>query len=44
MVRAVYIAGLAHSGSTVLEMLLSCHPRVCGLGEISAWSEPVRAT
>ena len=42
MVRAVYIAGLEHTGSTVLEMLLSCHPRVCGLGEVTKWTQPAR--
>jgi hypothetical protein len=43
LVRAVYIAGLEHSGTTVLELLLSCHARVCGLGEVMMWTEPGRA-
>ena len=33
MTKLLYIASNAHSGSTLLEMLLSAHPSVCGLGE-----------
>jgi hypothetical protein len=33
-VRVIYIAGLGHSGSTFLELLLASHPGVVGLGEI----------
>lgn len=31
----IYIAGYGRSGSTLLEILLSSHPRVVGLGEVS---------
>lgn len=33
MTKLIYIAGSGHSGSTLLEMLLSSHPSICGLGE-----------
>jgi hypothetical protein len=36
MPKIVYIAGLAHSGSTVLDMALGCHPKMVGLGEVEA--------
>jgi len=29
----IYIAGKGHSGSTLMDLLLSTHPRICGLGE-----------
>ena len=32
--KVIYIAGLGHSGSTFLELLLASHPDVVGLGEI----------
>lgn len=32
-VTFLYIASCSHSGSTLLDMLLSSHPEVCGLGE-----------
>lgn len=32
--NVVFIAGLYHSGSTLLDMMLAQHPRVVGLGEI----------
>jgi len=31
--KIIYIASKGHSGSTLLDLLLSTHPRVCGLGE-----------
>lgn len=30
----IYVAGLGHSGSTLLELLLASHPDVVGLGEV----------
>lgn len=33
MTKLIYIASAGHSGSTLLAMLLSSHPRICGLGE-----------
>lgn len=38
--RLSYIAGLSHSGSTLLDLLLSGHPRVTGLGEVHPMVEP----
>lgn len=34
MGKVLYIAGLGHSGSTVLDMALGCHPKMVGLGEV----------
>ncbi len=34
-VTVIYIAGLGHSGSTLLELLLASHPDVVGMGEIA---------
>lgn len=34
-IRILYIAGYGHSGSTILEMLLSCPKGVIGFGELS---------
>ena len=36
MKKIVYIAGLGHSGSTILDMALGAHPNILGLGEIYA--------
>ncbi len=36
MKKVIYIAGLGHSGSTILDMALGCHPKIVGLGEIYA--------
>ena len=36
MTRVVYIAGLGHSGSTILDMSLGCHPSVVGMGELTS--------
>ncbi len=36
MTKIIYIAGLGHSGSTILDMALGCHPEIVGLGEIYA--------
>ena len=33
--RIILIAGIGHSGSTLLDMALGCHPRIIGLGEVS---------
>jgi hypothetical protein len=33
-VSVIFVAGLGHSGSTFLELLLASHPEVVGLGEI----------
>jgi len=35
--KIVYIAGLGHSGSTILDMILGTNSRVIGLGEIMAF-------
>lgn len=32
--KFIYIAGLGHSGSTILDMALGAHPKITGLGEI----------
>jgi hypothetical protein len=34
MQKIVYITALGHSGSTVLDMSLGCHPKMVGLGEV----------
>jgi len=34
MRKVVYIAGAGHSGSTILDMSLGCHPSIIGLGEM----------
>lgn len=36
MQKIVYIAGLGHSGSTVLDMSLGANPKIVGLGEVGA--------
>ncbi|NOZ34197.1 MAG: sulfotransferase domain-containing protein [Chlorobi bacterium] len=36
MKKVIYIAGLGHSGSTILDMALGCHKKIVGLGEIYA--------
>ncbi|MGH0033550.1 MAG: sulfotransferase family protein [Myxococcota bacterium] len=42
--RIVYVASVTHGGSTLLDMLLSCHPCVCGVGEVARVLDPaVRA-
>lgn len=50
----LYIIGLAHSGSTLLTMMLGGHPRICGVGEVeklllpasrrARLADPVRGT
>lgn len=35
MKQAVFIASLSHSGSTLLSLILGCHSRIVGLGEIA---------
>lgn len=35
--KVIYIAGLGHSGSTILDMSLGCGKNVIGLGEIMAY-------
>ena len=34
MAKIIYICGLGHSGSTILDMALGAHPRVAGMGEV----------
>ena len=33
--KIIYIAGLGHSGSTILDMSLGCHSNIIGLGEVA---------
>jgi len=33
--KILLIVGIGHSGSTILDMALGCHPRIIGLGEVS---------
>lgn len=40
--RIAYIASLARSGSTLMDMMLSCHPRIVGLGEVDGLIDPER--
>ena len=35
MKNLVYIAGLSHSGSTLLDLILGCYPEFVGLGEVA---------
>lgn len=35
MQKIIYIYGLGHSGSTILDLSLGCHPSIIGLGELS---------
>lgn len=35
--KIIYIAGLGHSGSTILDMSLGCNNKITGLGEIMAF-------
>ncbi len=35
--KIIYIAGLGHSGSTILDMSLGCNKNIVGLGEIMAF-------
>lgn len=43
MSRLVFVAGLTHSGSTVLDLLLGSHPRLVGLGEVVPLLRPGNA-
>jgi hypothetical protein len=38
--KFIYIAGIEHSGTTLTEQLLSSHPRVLSLGEITSFFSP----
>lgn len=38
--KYIYIAGLEHSGTTLLDHLLSQHPQMLGLGEIASFFSP----
>lgn len=40
MQKVVFIAGLGHSGSTLLDLVLGSHSQVVGLGEINALLKP----
>ena len=33
--RVIYIMGYAHSGSTLLDMVLSNHPNITSVGEVN---------
>ena len=39
-IRVLYIAGLGHSGSTLLDLLVSSHSRVASVGEIQVLRDP----
>jgi hypothetical protein len=32
--RVIYIAGAAHSGSTLLDLMLNAHPEIVSVGEV----------
>lgn len=34
MKKVIYIVGMGYSGTTILDLLLGCHPQMVGLGEI----------
>lgn len=36
MQKIIYIAGLGHSGSTILDMAIGCNSNIVGLGEVGA--------
>lgn len=38
--RIVFVASVTHGGSTLLDMLLSAHPAVCGVGEAARLLDP----
>ena len=38
-INLVSIVGAGHSGSTLLDMLLGGHQRICSVGEISHWNQ-----
>jgi hypothetical protein len=40
MRQVVFIAGRAHSGSTLLDLMLSGHPRLIGVGEVYSLFDP----
>ena len=42
MFNVIYILGLEHSGTTLLEKLLSCHKQIYGLGEIFVFLDDER--
>lgn len=42
MPNVVYVLGLGHSGSTLLDLLLSGHPHVCGVGEARMLTDPTQ--
>lgn len=42
MKQLVYIAGRGHSGSTLLDLMLSGHPRFIGVGEVCSLFDPTR--
>lgn len=39
-VKFIFIAGLEHSGTTLLNYLLGLHPKALGLGEVAAFFSP----
>jgi len=44
MKKIIYIVGLSHSGSTLLDFLLSHHPEILGLGEVFYFLNKKRST
>ena len=40
--RVVCILGMVHSGTTLLDLVLGGHPRLVGLGELSAFVDSRR--
>ena len=32
--RVIYLAGMSHSGSTLLSLMLNAHPDICAAGEL----------
>jgi hypothetical protein len=41
--RVIYIAGAAHSGSTLLDLMLNAHPEIVSVGEILKLNRPVKS-
>jgi hypothetical protein len=42
MKQLIYISGRAHSGSTLLDLMLGGHPRLIGVGEVYSLFDPAR--
>jgi Flp pilus assembly protein TadD len=41
--RAVFVAGMPRSGTTLLDRILDAHPRACGVGELNLVPDRIRA-